>query len=346
MKKSILLFVAFLFLFPLVNTTFAGIPGATDKVRAASLIVPFFEAGVDPATNPQDTILVVTSTSAATRIIHYHVWNIDGEASLLNANITLDPRETWSATLGNLIASASASTKTLLTDGTSGFYRGFVTIDIVTAATDLDPTETGYPFSNVNLIEGYIYYARILQGSATGLDMIPIEYVGSSVNSKLRDFYQSNDGREEIDSDARKCAETLVDGGTCPNDDFINDIDSRVYLAPSFNAASRIIIFTWDPGSTEGPSVFCDGSTSCDSTYTYTRRDEDGVARETKQIRLDHAVNVMAVSGTRNGWVRIEDIPSALGANGFQVFAFSFNSATSASISTNYDAIFPSYIIP
>jgi hypothetical protein len=185
MKKSILLFAAFLFLFPLVDTTFAGIPGATDKVRVASLIVPFFEAGVAPATNPQDTILVVTSTSALTRIIHYHVWNIDGEASLLNANITLDPRETWSATMGDLISSASATTKTLLTDGTSGFYRGFVTIDIVTAATSLDPTEGGYPFRNANFLEGYIYYARILQGSVTGLDMIPIEYVGSTPNVYL-----------------------------------------------------------------------------------------------------------------------------------------------------------------
>ncbi len=344
MKKSILLFAAILFLFPLVGTTFAGIPGATDKVGAASLIVPFFEAGVDPATNPQDTILVVTSTSAATRIIHYHVWNIDGEASLVNGNITLDPRETWSTTLGNLIASASTTTKTLLTDGTSGFYRGFVTIDIVTASTSLNPTESGYPFSNVNLLEGYIYYARILQGSVTGLNMIPIEYVGSSVNALLRDLYQSGDGREEIDSDARECAETIIDGGTCVQHDNINYLDSRVYLDPAFNAASRIIIFTWDPGKTEGPSVYCDGSASCDSTYTYTRRDEDGVARETKQIRLDHAVNVMAVSGTRNGWVRIDDIPS--GVQNFQVFAFSFNSATSASISTNYDAIFESYIIP
>ncbi len=70
MKKAILLFVAFLFLFPLVGTTFAGIPGATDKVRAASLIVPFFEVGVVPATNPQDTIMLVNYTSTHNRIIH------------------------------------------------------------------------------------------------------------------------------------------------------------------------------------------------------------------------------------------------------------------------------------
>jgi len=344
MKKSILLFAAILVLFPLVGTTSAGIPGATDRVKAASLLVPFFEVGIS---SPHDTILVVNSASTIDRIIHYEVWSIDGVATdLVWGNETLDPGETWAVSMADLISTkASASDKTLLTDG--AYYHGFVTIDLVSSSTDRTPKGTGYPFQNSNYLEGYIYYARLLQGSANGLDMIPIEYVGSSVDANLRDFYQTGDSREQIDSRARQCAEALIYGETsCPPDSSINHTDSRVYLDPSFNAASRIIIFTWAPNtshSTEGPSVYCD-TAPCASTYTYIRRDEDGVVRHTQNIRLDHVVNIIDVTGTRNGWVRIYDIPSAEGA--FQFFAFSFNSASSANISTNYDAIFESYIMP
>ena len=345
MKKSILLFAAFLFLFPLVGTTFAGVPGVPDKVKAASLIVPFFEVGIS---SPHDTILVVNSASPVTKIIHYEVWSIDGEVTgLVWGNESLAPWETWAVSMADLInTKADDSDKTLLTDG--AFYRGFVTIDLVSSSTDLFPKNSAYPFQNSNYLEGYIYYARLLLGSATGLDMIPIEYVGSGVDTYLRDFYQTGDSREQIDSRARRCAEDLAEGGSsCVQDFLMGDTDSRIYLDPLFNAGSRIIIFTWAPNtshSTEGPSVFCDGTPACDSTYTYTRRDEDGVVRDTKQIRLDHVVNIIDVTGTRNGWVRIDNIPSADG--NFQFFAFSVNSATSPSISTNYDVVFESYIKP
>ena len=340
MKKSILLFAAFLFLFPLVGTTFAGIPGATDKVRGASLLVPFFEVGIAPATNPQDTLLVVVNTRAQSSAIHYHVWDIDGNATNLHGDVTMGPKETWSASMGDLISMASSADKDQLIDG--AFYHGFVTIDLVTSTTPLDPTNSSFPFENVNCLEGFIYYVRLLQGSSNGLDMIPLEYVSSSLDSYLKDFYQNSDRREEIDADARACAQTLIEGGTCSNNAEIDRMDFRVFLDPAMSGGSRIIIFTWDPAYTEGPSKWCD-THSCDSTYTYRRYDEAGNEVYNTTVRLDHVFNVIDVSGIENGWVSIWNIAAPWA---FQIYGFSFNSATSASMSTNWDAIFPSYIIP
>ena len=50
MKKTILLFLSVLWVlsFSVVTASaFIGIPGATDKVPAATLICPFFEVGID-----------------------------------------------------------------------------------------------------------------------------------------------------------------------------------------------------------------------------------------------------------------------------------------------------------
>ena len=53
MKRTVCGFIVFtvLFWFAGVGVS-AGIPGATDKVSAATLLVPFFEVGVDSATHP------------------------------------------------------------------------------------------------------------------------------------------------------------------------------------------------------------------------------------------------------------------------------------------------------
>lgn len=340
MKKSILLLAAILFLVPLSSTTLAGIPGATDKVPAATLLVPFFEVGISSA---QDTILVVNDVSFETSIIHYEVWDIDGNnTDELWGNVTLGPFETWSISMADLISGASAATRSQLTDGS--YYHGFVTIDRVTSSTGLWPTSSGYPFSDGNYLDGYIYYVRLLEGSSNGLTMVPIEAVSSSLDPDLRDFYQNSDSREEIDSDARACAEDLINGGTCTNEEYVWEIHSRVFLDPSMSAQSRIIVFAWDADRTGGPSDFCSESGECPTTYDYRRYDEAGNLEEATSVSLDHVVNVIDVSGTENGWVSIWDVPSTVGNSDFSMFAFSFNSASSFSISTNWDAIFESYL--
>ncbi len=339
MKKVIFL-ISLLVIMSFSAVVFA-VPGVTDRVPAASLLVPFFEVGIDSGTNPHDTLLVVTNGWPGTYTIHYHVWDIDGVATDIQGNITLGGKDTWAISMRDLIAVASSSDRAQITDG--DFYRGFVTIDHVTSATTKNPIETGYPFGNNNYFEGFIYYVRLLEGSSNGLPMVPIEAVGSGVNNLLQDFYQG-DNREEIDSDARACADQLTKGLACSGDanHLMYYIDSRVYLDPSLNGESRVIIFTWAPGMLYGgPSVFCDAN-PCDSSYSYYRFDEDGNLEEGTLIRLDHVVNVIEVSGNENGWVSVEDIPSGL--IDMQVYGFSINSAQPGSISANWDAIFESYI--
>ncbi|EFK06401.1 conserved hypothetical protein [delta proteobacterium NaphS2] len=343
MKRSILLLTAVLFFFPLSGTTFA-IPGATDKVPAATLVVPFFET--DMAGGIKDTLVVVTNAFDSTDHVHWEVWDIDGNLSGIYGNFTLGPFETWVQSMRAIISAASTSAKFQLTVG--NVYRGFVTFDMVSSYTDSAPIWEDYPFDFYNDLEGYVYYTRLTEGSANGLNMIPLEYVGSSVDDFLNGFYQEDDGREQFDSDARACAEAIIYGYTCPYSEDMYQIDSRVFLNPGLSAESRIILFAWstwwDGSGGGGPSDICSYYGDCATAYPYIRFDEAGNAEQDTTISLHHVVNVINVSGTKNGWVSIWDVPS--GINNGQIFAFSFNSASPPSASTNWDAIFESYMIP
>src|SRR6185436_979948 len=108
--------------------------------------------------------------------------------------------DSWSAAMRDLLNTASPATRAALTEGE--FYRGFVTIDVVTAATALNPRQASYPFGTSNALEGFIYYTRLSQGSANGLAMVPLESVPGTTNTFMSGFYGSGD-REEIDSTAR-----------------------------------------------------------------------------------------------------------------------------------------------
>ena len=217
--------------------------------------------------------------------------------------------------------------KTALIDpDNSNYYRGFVTIDVVTADTTLSPVEAGYPLGTANALEGWIYYVRIAEGSSNGLAMVPLQEVGTGVDSALRGLYSGSDGREEIDIEARACAAALATGGACVSQSTINRIRSRVFLNPTFNASSRIIVFLWNPFHVgEALSPYCD-THSCGSTYTWAHYDDSGTNVDTHAFRLDHVVNVFDVSGTDTGFVSMHDIDVGSGMN-WQVYAFSTNSA-------------------
>jgi hypothetical protein len=346
MRKTVYAVIMSVTLFCFANISFSGIPGATDKVKAASLLVPFFEAGIDSATHPEDTLLVVWApVAAAGTKIHYHVWDVDGNDVGLYGNIDLGFVESWNTSMRGLISVASSAVKTALTDSTGNYYRGFVTIDVVSADTVLNPTETGYPFATGNNLEGWIYYVRIPEGSSNALAMVPIEEVGTSISPYLYGFYSNSDGREEINVDARACAASLATGGSCTNYTTIDRIRSRVFLdSTSLNASTRIILFYWDANRTEGISTYCDAE-SCDSSYAYKRYNESGTLVQDTTIRLDHVVNIIEVSGTENGFVSIWDIADPTG--NWNVYAFSITKVQPASgPSTNWDAILESYINP
>jgi hypothetical protein len=324
----------------------AAIPGTPDRVPAASLLVPFFETGINVGTHPHDTLLLVVNRLGAPVTIHWHVWDIDGNATALSGNVALAARDAWSAAMRDLIAPAAAGVKTQLTEATF-FYRGFVTIDVVTAATAQHPLQGTFPFDTDNALEGFIYYTRLAEGSANGLSMVPLEAVAGTVNSLLRDFYAGGGSREEIDADARLCAQQLASGAACTGN--ANGVIDRIHLrhfgSAPLNGRSRLIIFTWNTFSTgSGPSVLCGGG-ACDTDYIYRRYDENGATVIDTTTRLDHVVNVIEVGGTLPGWVEIINVPSF--NNDLQVYAFSFNSANPAdNPSLTWDAIFEGYIVP
>ena len=351
MRRAIRL-ACVLTLAPCLATAARAIPGAIDRVPAATLLVPFFETGINSSTHPHDTLLVVTNWLFADVTFHWHLWTIDGVATTHNGNVIAEDLQTWDAAMRDIMASAPPAVKAQLTQG--AFYRGFITIDVVTAATGLNPLHPDYPIGTTNALEGFVYYTRLSQGSANGLAMVPLENVPATTDSFMRGFYTSGDNREEIDSTSRFCANQVAanPGGTtaCSTGADDADIDRfhlRIFRVAALSGTSRAVIFTWRPGLTGGPSTFCD-SDPCESLYTFREYNQAGVALQSGTIRLDHVVNVIpnaSLVGTSGGWISIFDVPN--NQIDTHVYAFSFNSAAPAgNPDLTWDAIFEGYIIP
>ncbi len=331
-----------------------AVPSATDRVPGATLLVPFLETGINSGTHPHDTLLVVTNWLIANITFHYHVWDVDGNATGLNGNITLGPLASWSAATRDLLNTASPGVRTQLTQG--AFYRGFMTIDVVTAPTALHPRQAMYPFGTTNALEGFIYYTRLSQGSANGLAMVALENLTGTTDTFMRGFYSNGDNREEIDSTARFCANQLgtnPNGTTAcsqgPDDDDMDRFHLRIFRSAPLTGSSRAVIFTWRPGAIGGPSIFCDANpATCAASYTYRQYDEGGNVVVADTIRLDHVVNLIedsSIVGTQSGWLSIFDVPNVLIDT--HAYAFTFNSAAPAgNPNLTWDAIFEGYLIP
>jgi hypothetical protein len=223
---------------------------------------------------------------------------------------------------------------------------------MITADTTKNPTETGFPFdtgASSNVLEGFIYFVRLAEGSSNSMSMIPVNWVdGTTAPNDVVGMYQGPviDGREEFDARARACAEQLASGvpAPCSNVTVIARVDSRVYLDATYNAKTRIILFLWNPNVAAGPSVYCD-THSCDSDYDYKQYDASGNLVTDTTIRLPNVVNVIDVSGTANGLVSIQGIADL--PHHYMVYGFSITNASPATgASANWDAILPSYIEP
>lgn len=329
-----------------------AVPGATDRVPGSTLLVPFFETGINSTTHPHDTLLVVTNWLFATITFHYQVWDVDGNVTALNGNITLNNLDSWSAAMRDLLNTASPAVRTQLTQGS--YYRGFMTLDVVTSATALNPLQASYPFGSTNALEGFIYYTRLSQGSANGIAMVPLESVPGTTNTFMSGFYSNADDREEIDSTARFCAQQLSTdpAGTTTCSTGADDADAdrfhlRIFRSTPLTGSSRGVIFTWRPGAVGGPSIFCD-TDPCASAYIFRQYDEDGVFVQDTSIRLDHVVNLIEnsqIAGAQAGWLSVLDVPNV--QLDTQIYAFSFNSAApSGNPNLTWDAIFEGYIVP
>ncbi len=147
----------------------------------------------------------------------------------------------------DLLNTSTPAVRAQLTDG--AFYRGFVTIDVVTAATSLNPRQAGYPFSTTpTASRASIYYTRLSQGSANGLAMVALESVSGHLHRLHTGFYTSGDDREEIDSTARFCAQRLSRDCICDTGGEDGDIDRvhlRIFRSTPLNGSSRAVVFTW-----------------------------------------------------------------------------------------------------
>lgn len=331
----------------LVPTTLLAIAGVTDHVPAASLLVPYFQTGIDAAAHPNDTLLAVDNAGIPDVLFHFQVWDRDGNAVPISMNVTLHSAESWDVAMRDILNTASPSALSALTVGS--YYIGFVTIDVVTAATSLNPRQAGYPFSSENALEGYIYYTRLSEGSANGLPMVPLEAVSATLDGYLRDFY-SGGSREEIDGDARACADQLIKEIPCTgdNDGLLARIHFRQFGYNPLNGTTRLVIFAWNTfiSNFTGPSVYCDAHpATCDSTYPFKIYRPDGTTWYDSPIRLDHVVNTIDIIASTSGWASLWNLPE-INAD-LQVYAFSLNSAKpAANPDLNWDAIFEAYIYP
>ncbi len=331
MKKYLLVsLLIFLILFAGFERADAVL-GIPDRTSAATLLVPMFEVAINPAADSLNTLPIITNTGGSAVTVHYEVWDVMGNSTPIFGNFPLAPLETRPMSVRALIDAASPATKAQLTDG--DYWRGFMTFDVVTASTALRPIDVGYPFSTANVLEGWIYYVRLLQGSSNGLSMVPIEATPAGTPAILRGFYTFVDDREAIDADARYSAKVMTQGGsaTLDPDDSINRVRFRTYLDPANNGTTKLVLFTYRPNSTGGPGL-----------VPYKRYNEAGALVHDTAVNLNRVVNVINVPGTSNGWVSIWDIPFS-----FHTYGFSINAASPGfNPALTWDAIFEAYINP
>ncbi len=325
-----------------------GVWGVLDEVPGATVVLPFFEVGIDATQNPQDTLPVIYNRGSNPVIVHWEAYDIDGNA-ILSGTETIIDAGSWSFSMRSLIdLNASALDRAALTDG--DFYRGFMTIDAVTVGTFLPPFDANYPFRASNILLGYAYYARLAQGSANGLTLPTLEYTAaSSVPLRIRGFYAGDDRLEEMDIFARTCAQELIEGDGCSNTDQTATIRSRVFQSSQINGRTRVIVFAWDTTRPDqgGPSAICAVLGDCATDYNYQRFRENAEVADSGTLRLDHVVNIIETDegDIAPGEFVIRNVEDPSGD--LQLFAFSFNSAQPANNpNTNWDAIFVSSILP
>lgn len=142
MKAKIIsvLFICILIAMPMSNAK--AVNGTPDVIQAGTLVVPLMESAIS---GPENTLtIVINLCGPADRIIHWEMWDIDGNNIGLSGNQTLGVGENWVSDMGSIVGIASPGQLTQLTDGS--FYRGFMTVDIVSSTTVLPPTDGSYPF--------------------------------------------------------------------------------------------------------------------------------------------------------------------------------------------------------
>lgn len=308
--------------------------GVADPKPAGTLVVPMVEA------NPfgsQDTLIVVNNVSAAPVLIHVEFWDVNGvRIPSLAFNHTLAAHDVFALGSAAFLAGASPGVKVQLTD-VDGFYRGFATIDAVTEAPTGAPTALDYPLLNANVLEGWIYYVRLFDGSSNGISALHVEATGVDDvpfdGNFLEGFYNTIDNREELDEGARLCIDALAFGaGVCEagGSNGIVNFDVRIFTEAVLNGSTRAILFAWNPGGS-APS----------GSATFTRFDESGGVVDAGALPVNRVVSVFPFTGEPNGWAALQ---ASVGEES-ELYSFTFNAAN-PDVSRNWDAIFTNPIVP
>src|SRR5512147_1352288 len=105
MKRGVIIVLFICLSFGLYQGNAEGVIGIPDVTQAATLIVPLMEKGVSSVHN---TLTVVNDFCSGTQIIHWQVWDIDGNAvTNLSGNVTLGGDKQWVSDFGTILAGAT-----------------------------------------------------------------------------------------------------------------------------------------------------------------------------------------------------------------------------------------------
>jgi hypothetical protein len=193
-----------------------AVVGIPDDVPANTILFPFFR--VDPlhsGFNQADTLVVLTNTSAFSRIVHVALWD-RRSVHQFNFNISLTPHDVWSCSLWDLLlggkgcpqATSSVlspappqvidrltvcTTENGLIAGSCAdnglpeppnktYLAGYITADTIlfnANATALVPGQPNYPLSGDNILIGHEYLTNLAAGASSGFNAVSIEYVNT-----------------------------------------------------------------------------------------------------------------------------------------------------------------------
>jgi hypothetical protein len=166
-----------------------AVVGIPDDVPAATLLYPFFTVDPTPATDSRlDSLIVVTNTSNRDILAHITIWSVRSE-HIYNFTVSLTEHDVYSCSLLDLLVNpetlaepceAFQAPTGVVGDLTVGdILAGYVTVDVVNAATSLFPGQAGYPFLDWNILVGHLYLVNLPAGSAAGFNAVSIEAVSN-----------------------------------------------------------------------------------------------------------------------------------------------------------------------
>ena len=371
MKKGLAALAAACFLF--VGTGKAqAVIGIPDDVPGSTLLFPFFRVNPDrTANNALDTLIVITNTENRDQNVHVTIWTHDSQ-HVFDFPIQLTPHDVFSCSLYDIIVGSGCTSEGISPAPPSvaaalefnNELAGYVTADLVTGQTLLDPVENNftYPFGNRNSLVGYEYIVNLPAGSSTGMNAVSIESlfpqgghpVGGIANTPVANSLQFGSHgfyNDSFTATTPPCVPT--DFGTTPitlgntQRDCLERIDGYNGLLTQTGATSDAdswdLIVRYFTASAlnlrTGLWLWKESVSNINPTVSVYDEEENGVS---VRLLLPDEVNFVDVNdivtpGVNGGWFRVP-LPSHE-----QSTAFSLQLANDQAATLRWDAIFPAH---